>query len=100
MLPRLGVDILICVAFFAPPEISDALVTEIASRAAGSRKPILVFTQYGPFTDGYLRRFYEAGVIGFPSIRRTVRAAALLVERAEILAALGAVQQPVMGDVQ
>jgi acyl-CoA synthetase (NDP forming) len=84
-----GVDILICIAFFAPPEISDALVTEIAARAAGSSKPILVFTQYGPFTDGYLRRFYEAGVIGFPSIRRTVRAAGILVERAEILAALG-----------
>ena len=85
-------DILICIAFFAPPEISDALVTEIAARAAVSRKPILVFTQYGPYTDGYLRRFYEAGVIGFPSIRRTVRAASLLVERAEILAALGDAQ--------
>jgi acetate---CoA ligase (ADP-forming) len=84
-----GVDILICIAFFAPPEISDGLIAEIASRAERSRKPILVFTQYGPFTDGYLRRFHEAGVIGFPSIRRTVRAASLLVERAEILAALG-----------
>ena len=95
-----GVDILICIAFFAPPEISDALVTEIASRAAVSPKPILVFTQYGPFTDGYLRRFYEAGVIGFPSIRRTVRAASLLVERAEILEALGSVQRPDLGSVQ
>jgi len=83
-----GVDILICIAFFAPPQISDGLVAEIASRAAGSAKPVLVFTQYGPFTDVYLRRFAAAGVIGFPSIRRTVRAAALLVERAGILQAL------------
>jgi len=83
-----GVDILICIAFLAPPEISDSLIDGIAARAAASRKPILVFTQYGPFTDNYLRRFYQAGVIGFPSIRRTVRAAGLLVERAEILAAI------------
>ena len=82
------VDILICIAFFAPPQISDGLVAEIARRAAVSPKPILVFTQYGPYTDVYLRRFASAGVIGFPSIRRTVRAAALLVERAGVLAAL------------
>jgi acyl-CoA synthetase (NDP forming) len=84
-----GVDILICIAFFAPPEISDGLVDEIATRAGRSGKPILVFTQYGPFTDSYLRRFYQAGVIGFPSVRRTVRAATFLVERAETLKALG-----------
>jgi acyl-CoA synthetase (NDP forming) len=83
-----GVDILICIAFFAPPQISDGLVAEIAGRAASSPKPVLVFTQYGPYTDGYLRRFAAAGVIGFPSIQRTVRAAALLVERAGVLAAL------------
>jgi acetate---CoA ligase (ADP-forming) len=83
-----GVDIVICIAFFAPPEISDALVEEIARRAAHSPKPILVFTQYGPYTDVYLRRFAAADVIGFPSIRRTVRAASMLVERAGILRAL------------
>ena len=83
-----GVDILICIAFFAPPQISDGLVAEIAGRAASSPKPVLVFTQYGPYTDGYLRSFAAAGVIGFPSIQRTVRAAALLVERAGVLAAL------------
>ena len=81
-------DILICIAFFAPPQISDGLVDEIARRATGSEKPVLVFTQYGPYTDVYLRRFATAGVIGFPSIRRVVRAASVLVERAEVLAAL------------
>jgi len=83
-----GVDILVCVAFFAPPGISDGLVDEIARRAVGSRKPVLVFTQYGPYTDSYLRRLYQAGVVGFPSVRRTVRAASFLVERAGILKAL------------
>ena len=85
-----GVDMLICIAFFAPPGITENLVTIIADRgrAAGSSKPVLAFTQYGPFTDEYLRRFYELGVIGFPSIYRTVRAAGFLVERAEIMRTL------------
>ena len=58
-------------------------------RVRARRSPILVFTQYGPFTDGHLRRFYDAGVIGFPSIARTVRAASFLVERAAVVDALG-----------
>ncbi|MGD9331719.1 MAG: CoA-binding protein [Desulfobacterales bacterium] len=83
-----GVDIVICTAFFAPPAISDGLIQEIARRAKHSAKPVVTFTQYGPFTDLYLRRFHDAGVVGFPSIRRTVRAVRFLVERARILAAL------------
>lgn len=83
-----GVDIIICTAFFAPPAISDGLIQEIADRVQRSAKPIITFTQYGPFTDLYLRRFHDAGVVGFPSISRAVRAARFLVERARILAAL------------
>ena len=79
------VDIIICVAFFAPPSITDGLVDEIVIRARRSPKPIIVFTQYGPFTDGYLKRFHEAGVVGYPSISRAVRAARFLVERSEII---------------
>ena len=84
-----NVDIIICTAFFAPPSITDGMVEEISLRAVGSKKPIIVFTQYGPFTDGYLRRFHDNGVIGFPSIGRTVRATRFLVERAMILKAIG-----------
>ena len=84
-----NVDIVICTAFFAPPSITDDMVEEISFRAAGSKKPVIVFTQYGPFTDGYLQRFHDNGVIGFPSIGRAVRAARVLVERAMILKALG-----------
>ena len=83
-----GVDIILCIAFFAPPTISDELVEVIAARARGASKPILAFTQYGPFTDEHLRRFYRAGVVGFPSVFRTVRAARFLAERAEIVGAL------------
>ncbi len=84
-----GVDIIICTAFFAPPAISDGLIETVAVRARRKIKPIITFTQYGPFTDLCLRRFHDAGVVGFPSISRTVRAARFLVERARILAALG-----------
>ena len=83
-----GVDIVICTAFFAPPAISDNLIREIANRARPSAKPVITVTQYGPFTDLYLRRFHDAGVVGFPSISRAVRAARFLVERARILDAL------------
>jgi len=85
-----GVDIVICTAFFAPPAISDNLIREIAGRARRSAKPVITVTQYGPFTDLYLRRFHDAGVVGFPSISRAVRAARFLVERARILDALEA----------
>jgi len=85
-----GVDIVICTAFFAPPAISDNLIREIAGRARRSAKPVITVTQYGPFTDLYLRRFHDAGVVGVPSISRAVRAARFLVERARILDALEA----------
>lgn len=84
-----NVDIVICTAFFAPPAISDRLVDEIASRASRSPKPVIVFTQYGPFTDSYLLKFHKRGVVGFPSIGRAVRAARFLFERRLIIDALG-----------
>jgi len=84
-----GVDIIICTAFFGPPAISDNLIAQIADRVHTHPKPVITVTQYGPFTDLYLRRFYDAGVVGFPSISRAVRAARFLVERTHILKALG-----------
>jgi acetate---CoA ligase (ADP-forming) len=80
-----NVDIVICVAFFGPPTLDEGLIEEIASRAVTAVKPIIVFTQYGPFTNNFLKKFYEAGVVGFPSIGRCVRAAGSLVERTAIL---------------
>lgn len=80
-----GIDIVICIAFFAPPGITDDLKDLIAGRVKISTKPIIIFTNYGPYTDGFLKRFYRVGVIGFPSVNRTIRAARFLVERANIL---------------
>jgi acyl-CoA synthetase (NDP forming) len=81
-----GVDIVICITFFAPPSISKDLPEKMAEIILNADKPVLVFTQYGPFTTDYLKRFYEQGVAGFSAIRRTVRAARFLVERGAILA--------------
>jgi len=80
-----GVDAVICVALFAPPGISDALVAHTAAVAADVDKPIVVVGQFGPFTDGLLRRFYDNGVIGYPCVARAVRAVRTLVERAEFV---------------
>lgn len=83
-----GVDIVICAGFFAPPGLTDALIDEIARRAATSAKPIITFIKYGPFTDLFLRRLYNAGVVGFPSIGRAVKAARFLVERARLVSVI------------
>ena len=80
-----GVDMVICVAFFAPVGISDDLVSRISDISRLYSKPVLVFTEYGPFTDSYLKRFYDEGIPGFPSISRTVKAARYLVERKQLL---------------
>ncbi len=89
-----GVDIVLCVAFFAPIALSERLVDVVASRAARSRKPVIAFTQYGPWTNDYLRRFHDAGVVAFPSIARAVRAARFLVERARVLRMLEMAPEP------
>ncbi len=80
-----GVDIVICIAFFAPPGITENLVNIIAEIIKSSSKPIIVFTKYGPFTNQCLRDFFFGNVPGFPGIGRAVRAARFLVERAEIM---------------
>lgn len=84
-----GVDIIICIAFFAPPGISYDLIDIISKEVKKSSKPVLVFTQFGPFTDDILKQFFNKRVVGFPSIYRTVRACRFLVERKEILNTLG-----------
>ena len=84
-----SVDILICIAFFAPHAVTDKLIDQMAVVIGNRDKPVLVFTEYGPFTDTYLKEFYKKRMIGFPSLTRTVRAVRFLVERGRILSALG-----------
>jgi acyl-CoA synthetase (NDP forming) len=84
------VDIVICITFFAPHAVTDELIDMMAGAIKGNAKPVLVFTEYGPFTDTYLKKFYKKHMIGFPSLTRTIRAVRFLVERGRILSALGA----------
>ncbi|MBU8910826.1 MAG: CoA-binding protein [Desulfobacterales bacterium] len=79
-----GVDIIICIAFFAPPGISENLIDIIADKIKKSDKPVIVFTKYGPFTDNSIKNLYYAGVAAYPSVGRAVRAARFLVERTKI----------------
>jgi acyl-CoA synthetase (NDP forming) len=89
LLEDADVDIIICITFFAPHAVTDKLIDRMAAAISNSDKPVLVFTEYGPFTDTYLKEFYKKGMIGFPSLTRTVRAVRFLVERGRILSALG-----------
>ncbi|OGR21370.1 MAG: hypothetical protein A3J85_06040 [Desulfobacula sp. RIFOXYA12_FULL_46_16] len=79
-----GVDLIICIAFFAPPGISENLIDIIAEKIRNSDKPVIVFTKYGPFTDNCIKNLYYAGVAAYPSVGRAVRAARVLVERTAI----------------
>ncbi len=80
-----GVDIIICIALFSPPSITDELIEMIAEVVRKASKPILVFSEFGPYTEKNLLDFYRHGVAGFSSISRVVRAARFLVERGNIL---------------
>ena len=84
-----GVDIVICFVFFSPPGFSENLIDLVAKRVNSSTKPIIVFTEFGPFTDGLVKKFYDRGVVGFSSIYRTVRAVRFLEERSRIIKNLG-----------
>ena len=79
-----GVDIIICIAFFAPPGITENLIDIIAGKIKKSDKPVIVFTKYGPVTDNSIKNLYYAGVAAYPSVGRAVRAARFLVERTKI----------------
>jgi len=79
-----GVDIMICIAFFAPPGITENLIDILAAKIKKSDKPVIVFTKYGPFTDNRIKNLYYAGVAAYPSVGRAVRAARFLVERTKI----------------
>ncbi len=84
MLEDEGVDIVLCIALFAPPGISDGLIRKIAGLVSDATKPVIVVSQFGPFTDGHISRLYDHGVVGFPNVSRGVRAVRWIVERAQI----------------
>lgn len=82
-----GVDLVLLYAMFAPPGITERLLDWMADRLPRADKPVLVFLRGGRENAPYLRRLYASGVVAFTSLRRAVRAARFLVERAELLRA-------------
>ncbi len=84
-----NVDMVVCIVFFSPPAATLGLIDRIAEAAEGSSKPVVVFTQYGPFTDSVLKKFYNRGIVGYSSIHRAVRALRFLFERSRIIRNLG-----------
>lgn len=79
-----NVDIVLCIALFAPAGMSDGLIRKMAGLVSIASKPVIVISQFGPFSNGYISRLYDYGVVGYPSLARGVRAVHWLVERARI----------------
>jgi len=79
-----GVDIVLCMALFAPPGMSDGLIRRMGILVSDAEKPVIVVSQFGPFSDGHISRLYDYGVIGYPSVARGVRAVRWLVQRGQI----------------
>jgi len=80
------VDGIICVAFFAPPGVSDELIRIVGKHKKRSLiKPIIVFTLFGQFTHEFIRIYNDHTVSAFPSTRRVIRALSALRERGEYL---------------
>ncbi|TVR57496.1 MAG: CoA-binding protein [Spirochaetaceae bacterium] len=84
------VDIVIVLAFFAPSGITRDLVDRVAASAHSrvateNGKSLVVFCRFGADTEAYCRAFTDAGLAAFDSLSRTVRAARILVERAEFI---------------
>jgi acyl-CoA synthetase (NDP forming) len=75
------VDAILVVAFFAPDGISSRLVNIIATKNRQSRKPMVVFSLYGPFTDQHLLEFHDRGVAAFGSMSCAVEALQALRQR-------------------
>ena len=82
------VDALLVVAFFAPEGVSSRLVNIIATKNRQSRKPMVVFSLHGPFTDRHLLEFHDRGVAAFGSMSRAVDALVALRERRVFLSKL------------
>lgn len=86
-----GVDILIVLAFFAPPGLTDALVDHIAAAADTARKAgksLVVFAHCGTRTPGYLKDLSDRGVPAYGSLRRTIAAARALAAHGRARASL------------
>jgi acetyltransferase len=80
-----AVGIIFCIAFFAPPKIGRGLIDILAGHRAGTKKPLVVYVAYGPYTDEMAYTLYQKGVTTFTSLSRAVRAMDALARRGQYL---------------
>ena len=88
-----AVGIIFCIAFFAPPKIGRGLIEILAEHRSKTKKPLVVFVAYGPFTDEIAYTLYQKGVTAFTSLSRAVRAMDALAQRGHYLKRLGVVSE-------
>ncbi len=82
--------IIFCIAFFAPPKIGRELIDILALHRRKTKKPLVVFVAYGPFTDEMAFALYKKGVTAFTSLSRAVQAMDALAQRGQYLKRIGA----------
>ena len=80
-----AVGIIFCIAFFAPPKIGRELIDILAEHRRKTKKPLVVFVAYGPFTNEIAYTLYQKGVTTFTSLSRAVRAMDALAQRGRYL---------------
>lgn len=81
----LGVGIIFCITFFAPPKIDRGLIEVLVAHKRQTKKPFVLFVAYGPFTNEIAYSLYEKGVTAFTSLSRAIRAMDALAERGHFL---------------
>jgi acyl-CoA synthetase (NDP forming) len=86
-----AVGIIFCIAFFAPPKIGRGLIDILAEHRRKTKKPLVVYVAYGPFTDEIAYTLYQKGVTTFTSLSRAVRAMDALAQRGQYLKRSGVV---------
>ena len=80
-----AVGIIFCIAFFAPPKIGRGLIDILAEHRRKTKKPLVVFVAYGPFTNEIAFALYQKGVTAFTSLSRAVQAMNALAQRGRYL---------------
>lgn len=86
-----AVGIIFCIAFFSPPKIGRGLIDILVEHRRKTKKPLVVYVAYGPFTDEMAHTLYQKGVTAFTSLSRAVRAMDALAQRGQYLKRSGIV---------
>jgi acyl-CoA synthetase (NDP forming) len=80
-----AVGIIFCIVFFAPPKIGRGLIDILAEHRRKTKKPLVVFVAYGPFTNEIAFALYQKGLTAFTSLSRAVQAMNALAQRGRYL---------------